>query len=77
MPCVVWHLVQTSTNTTLDIGSLFAKVGTTAAGCAVGYEGVACKACVQPGYYRLGDRCLSCPQTPYAVITLFALGFGA
>jgi hypothetical protein len=64
-------------NSTLDVGPLFAKVGATAKGCTAGYDGVACRVCVQPGYYRLGDRCLPCPQTPYAVITLFALGFGA
>jgi hypothetical protein len=63
-------------NFTVDAGPLFTLVGASPKGCAGGYGGLACKDCVRPGYYRLGDRCLPCPQTPYAVIVFFALGLG-
>jgi hypothetical protein len=45
-------------------------------GCAAGYSGTACRDCVRPGYYRLGDVCKACPQAAYAAIALFALVFG-
>lgn len=69
-------VLQGNASTTVDTTPLFSLVGTSAKGCATGYGGMACKDCIRPGYYRLGDRCLQCPQTPYAVITLFVLGFG-
>ncbi len=67
------HFLQ---NATVDASPLFAVVGAEAKGCVTGYIGVACKDCVRPGFYRLGDSCLVCPTTPYAVITFFVVGLG-
>ena len=55
-------------NGSLDVSSLLGLVGVPAVTCSVGYTGLACKECIRPGYYRLGDRCLPCPKTAYGII---------
>jgi hypothetical protein len=69
--CALQGGVSPTANGTVDMSSLLGMVGAPTEGCAPGYTSEACKLCVQPGFYRLGDRCLPCPNTPYAVITVF------
>jgi hypothetical protein len=45
--------------------------------CVHGYTGVACRDCVRPGYYRLGDLCAPCPKAAYGAIMGFVAAFGA
>ncbi len=43
----------------------------------MGYNGGACKDCIRPGFYRLGDACKPCPKTAYAAMALVVLALCA
>jgi hypothetical protein len=53
----------------------WANVSSSGSGCSEGYSGVACRDCIRPGYYRLGDACKPCPKAAYTTIiaVVFAL----
>jgi hypothetical protein len=53
----------------------WANVSSSGSGCSEGYSGVACRDCIRPGYYRLGDACKPCPRAAYTAIiaVVFAL----
>jgi hypothetical protein len=55
--------------------SILARVGVPGEECAPGYQGEACKFCMHPGYYRLGNKCTPCPKVAYGIIVGLALAF--
>jgi hypothetical protein len=58
------------------MSSLLGLVSVPTQSCSAGYAGVACKDCVRPGHYRLGDQCLPCPKTAYTAIAVFVVVVG-
>jgi hypothetical protein len=72
---VLWPEFQGTTGAS-NISALLSHVNVSAAECAVGYTGSACRDCVRPGFYRLGDLCKPCPSAALTGISLFTLAFG-
>ncbi len=64
-------------NDSLGASTLLGLVGVPTVTCAVGYTGLACKECIRPGYYRLGERCPPCPKSAYGIIVAVVVVVGA
>ncbi len=73
-PVRLWCLQEYGT--TVQQSLLLARMNLSSSVCAVGYTGVACRDCGQPGFYRLGDVCRPCPKAAYGAVSLVVLAIG-
>jgi hypothetical protein len=75
-------IVQLSSSTvstdsaTEGMSALLSTLNVTSRGCETGYSGAACRECVRPGFYRLGDNCKPCPKAAYGAILLLVVVLG-